>query len=450
MADWGLSLIAKILEEKNVRLPIQKGIDEDTFSGSSNLLAKEMYKYILRHYDQYNSVPSLDIISEKFQEYTHFNPGDDLKVICDKFLDYNLQSRINSSLIKVRHSNINEGKRGLQKLQEELTLITDIYKTPDDDYDIKENRSLIIDEYETLFKEGDGMVGIPFPWATLNRITRGLQPEHLVVFYGSAKSCKTWVLLVVSSSMFFEQGKNVLFITREMGKQEIARRCAVIFSKVSFRKYLTGSLDEEEENRLYDTFKKMDNQENYFKISTGLNDLGKANVNTIGQKIKKYKPDVVCVDASYMLDDIRTKTKSTEHNVITNITQDLKALALKEKVPFVITTQANRYGDSSTKDGAMAFSASYLRDADLIVRILRKPEEQQIMMKVDGAREGEEDIFVINSKIANDFSEDMSADKKLDSFIKADKKGIASAYETKKEDSPAPQKIEFKNRYTME
>jgi replicative DNA helicase len=422
-----MKLVSQILERSNVDAPLRRGISPEILK--SSVLAQTMFSYVCGYKLKHSVVPSLDVIYEKFSEYEHVVPEEPISVICDFIIDNNLSKRLNDNVVDIMSEVDNNPRRVVEKLGRlsgDLSRLT----IREDDISICGYAETFSSEYER-FKASNGMVGYPFPWKTMNKITGGMAPQNLIVLYGSGKSCKSWLLLYITTTLYIEQQRKVLVVTKEMSPEELARRCIAIIGRLPYTEFKSGNLIPQDEERVFKLLSELDNTGDII-ISDARADDGIVSVASIMSKIETVAPDVVMVDGAYLIDNTRTSEKDPER--VTRITRELKELAQRTNIPIAMTSQANRYGDRRTKSGSIGFSVSLIQDADILMSIFRNMDTNEIAIKVDACREGLEQGFTINAIVARDFTEKSDTIVDLDKFIIADTRGVSEKYIHKKEE----------------
>jgi hypothetical protein len=280
-------------------------------------------------------------------------------------------------------------------------------------------------------EENTGYKGIPYPWDVLNYETGGMLESEFVVFYGRPKSMKTWVLLSCACNAYDRGSRRVLVCTREMTPMQILERCICILVGAPYSAFRHGTLKDipvpeggTMRDRFYGLLDTVVKDEEVCTLETGHSkgliitsdraDPEGGGVMGLRQKVEDHKPDLLCVDAMYLLKDEGEGRQSFKWDKQAAISRDLKDLALDFCIPVLGTNQAKR--DSEERPGRsvanVAFSDSYGQMCDLAIEILKKStrdkEVNELAMAITAAREINMTGFAIHGNAATDFGQLMT------------------------------------------
>ena len=223
---------------------------------------------------------------------------------------------------------------------------------------------------------------IPFDLDFFNRITKGgLPPKTLNIALAGTGVGKSLFMCHVASSCL-AQNQNVLYITLEMAEEKIAERIDA--------NLLDVSIDDLHElpKDLYDS--KMANLEKttkgkliikeYPTASANVNHF-RALLNELNLK-RSFVPDIIFVDYLNICTSSRIKTGSNvnSYTLIKSIAEELRGLAVENKLPIVSATQTTRAGYSSTDVGLEDTSESFglPATADLMFAIISTEQMEEV------------------------------------------------------------------------
>jgi replicative DNA helicase len=135
---------------------------------------------------------------------------------------------------------------------------------------------------------------------------------------------------------------------------------------------MTGTLTLEEEQRyerIVTSIQVMNDDFWFTDSSSGLT------VSAVASKIQGKNPDIVFIDGTYLMFDEVTGESNTPQ-AITQITRNLKRLAMKINKPVVISTQALSWKMKKGQVSAdsIGYSSSFHQDADVIFGLQREDE----------------------------------------------------------------------------
>jgi len=419
MYDIEVKLLSKILFTGDLKEVSKFGVKATYFSHAET---KSCYTAIFKWFNAIHTkgdVPTLRMMQNEFPSLPlKEEPRDTIRTLCRTLVDDHLRRELeegaNDAVITSR-THPREALEDLSELVKRLSVASGYSR----DIDLSTAHADLLSEY-FLVKDSMGLLGMPWPWNTMNTHTLGMQDGEFIVIYARPKSKKTWLILYMACHCYMHANARVLFYTKEMAPSQICRRTAAILTGLDYGRYIKGELSNEEEKMFEDVMTSLaaDERDNRNKrgskrkfIITSDSDANAAGLIGLEAKIEELEPDIVFIDGLYLMKDDRTGMRSTKHGNITNITQDTKLLALRKKVPIVVTTQANREGDeikgSSLRE--LGYSDSFGQDADILLRVMPvdhpKSKIPLVVMKVSGAREMLLDAFVVNGQPASNFGE---------------------------------------------
>lgn len=190
---------------------------------------------------------------------------------------------------------------------------------------------------------------IPFDIDKLNEITKGgLKRKTLNVAMAGTGVGKSIFMCHVAAACV-KQGLNVLYISMEMGKEEIGERIDANLMRMNMddiwlqekSRYLSKI------NSIFDKF--------HGRLVIEQFPTGGANVNHFRRLLselelkKKFKPDIIMIDYLNIVASSRFAAGSDKsHVTVKAVTEEIRGLAIECDVPILSATQPNRtgYGDS--------------------------------------------------------------------------------------------------------
>lgn len=245
------------------------------------------------------------------------------------------------------------------------------------------------------------ITGRPYPYPDLNVETRGMHAGDFILLYGRPKSGKTFSLLEIMIHVLQNDPEaRILFVSFEVVAQRIINRLACLLEKLDYGRFNRGELDAQEHLRL----------ERWTAELSASNSIGERlwldgpaihkqtrkktyNLIDVEQRALLLGANVVFIDGLLHASDVRTKQRSREWNVVSNISSDTKAMAISLNCPVVCTHQANRESEfiPATEDTQrdIAYSDALAQDADVALRIVSTTQNQKPirLFQIPGARE---------------------------------------------------------------
>jgi hypothetical protein len=182
-----------------------------------------------------------------------------------------------------------------------------------------------------------------------------------------------------------------LFIGFEMSNQEQHDRLMALYGEVSLTGILNGTINNREYLQIDKALRRLESGRSFITSA----DLSGMTISGLQAKIMDYRPDVVLVDALYLMRSETPKIEQGSAQALTEIARGLKELAQSQSIPIIGTTQATM---TRSKGGLTMFSPMYTQafgqSADVLLGVERDdPEESDhgavtIRMKVLASRSG--------------------------------------------------------------
>jgi replicative DNA helicase len=229
---------------------------------------------------------------------------------------------------------------------------------------------------------------IPFDLDYFNRITKGGLPQKTlnICLAGTGVGKSLFMCHVAASCL--SENKNVLYITLEMAEEKIAERIDANLLNIAVDDLhsLPKDLYDSKIANLEKTTKGKLIIKEYPTASAGVNHF-RALLNELNLK-RSFVPDIIFVDYLNICTSSRIKSGANvnSYTLIKSIAEELRGLAVENKIPIVSATQTTRSGYSNTDVGLEDTSESFglPATADLMFAIIsteQMEEVGQIMVK---------------------------------------------------------------------
>ena len=229
---------------------------------------------------------------------------------------------------------------------------------------------------------------IPFDLDYFNRITKGGLPQKTlnICLAGTGVGKSLFMCHVAASCL--SENKNVLYITLEMAEEKIAERIDANLLNIAVDDLhsLPKDLYDSKIANLEKTTKGKLIIKEYPTASAGVNHF-RALLNELNLK-RSFVPDIIFVDYLNICTSSRIKSGANvnSYTLIKSIAEELRSLAVENKIPIVSATQTTRSGYSNTDVGLEDTSESFglPATADLMFAIIsteQMEEVGQIMVK---------------------------------------------------------------------
>ena len=207
----------------------------------------------------------------------------------------------------------------------------------------------------------------------------------------------TWFLVLVACYAQLQGYKVLMFLT-EMSSETMRDRCeAMLFGMThgsfNYNKFKSGALDDATEDEYFEfldnTLPKLEPM--ILETATG--------VSGIVAVVEREKPDLVCIDGAYLMDD--EQGAKDDWARITHITRDLKKVSKRVSKPFLINMQADIKSSNRTAPNLkdIKYSQAIAQDSDNVLSLYRDEvmiADNEMGIRVIKQREGTLGKVVIN------------------------------------------------------
>ena len=362
-------LLSKIITERSIGYALERGVTDEWFLDTTD---KNIFKFLQHHYSEYQESPSLDVIQANFRNYEPAEVADHIDYFIDKLVEARRRSVIVNTMIDATQDLEvkKDHESALLKLQQGFALLEQTGLGSTTDLEIRHAAKSAMQEYIQR-KNSPGLLGLPTGFPTMDASTSGLQPGQLVVIVAPPKTGKSTLALQIAINCHLN-GHKPMFMSFEMSNNEQKTRYYAMRARISHKRLMTGTLTSEEEQRyerIVNSIQQMNDDFWFTDSSNGLT------VSAVASKIQGKNPDIVFIDGTYLMFDEVTGESNTPQ-AITQITRNLKRLAMKINKPVVISTQALSWKMKKGQVSAdsIGYSSSFHQDADVIFGLQREDE----------------------------------------------------------------------------
>lgn len=234
-----------------------------------------------------------------------------------------------------------------------------------------------------------GMTGITSGLPRFDAITGGFQNSDLISIIGRPSLGKTYELLQMARCAYLD-GKSVLFVTTEMGLEQIGRRFTALELGINPTALKLNFIDTYMRRRIATLAREMAGLERFKIFSVGM----RAKVGNIEALMQEFGPDIVYIDGAYLLHPSASGTfKRIER--VGEVFDELKGLTIDSRTPIVNTMQFNRQAGKDGKDGSLetiGFSDAVGMHSSIVLSLQFGPSQNprdSRMLEFMKGREGE-------------------------------------------------------------
>lgn len=261
-------------------------------------------------------------------------------------------------------------------------------------------------------KEHKGELGLPWPWAPLQKSTNGAKNGSYNLIYARAKQMKTYVAMVILRHWVYHHHRKCIAVSREMGKEEVQDRWLCLWAGVDSARFDSGELTEHEEQLIADAADAVEEVGHFYVESVeGYGTAAVAEIDALCEQYELEAGDILWIDGGYFF------AENSDWTNFRSFSQSLRQLLLRRKVILLMTTQSNRAQTNKLDSDAGAevgLGDAPIQDCTLAMKLKLFPQEQHMLVMVNTVRDGMPCQFTINAKPCTDFTLKFSEAPDLD------------------------------------
>ena len=369
--SFQIKVISSLLTHKEYLINIHDILSEEYFQNQAH---QWIIKEILKYYDKYHTVPSMDILKVELKKIDN----EVLKVsIKEQLREAYEASEEDLEYVREEFSTFCKN----QQLKKALLNSVDLLKAGDFDgikflveSALKAGQDKNVGhEYnkdiEARFRE-DSRTIIATPWEKINDLLQGgLGNGDFGLIFGNPGGGKSWSLVALGGYAV-RMGYNVLHYTLELGEDYVGRRYDAFFTKTPVDKILQNRKKVEE------IVPQLPGELIIKEFPTG-----RATISTIEAHIRKVtdlgiKPDLIIID---YVDLLSTRKRTVDRKgEIDDIYTSTKGLARELNIPIWSVSQVNRAGakDDVIEGDKAAGSYDKIMITDFCLSLSRKAKDK--------------------------------------------------------------------------
>jgi len=369
--SFQIKVISSLLTHKEYLINIHDILSEEYFQNQAH---QWIIKEILRYYDKYHTVPSMDIlkvelkkidnevlrvsIKEQLRE-AYEASEEDLEYVREEFSTFCKNQQLKKALLNSVDL-LKAGDFDGIKFLVESALKAGQDKNVGHEYN-KDVESRYREDHRTI---------IPTPWNRINDLLQGgLGNGDFGLIFGNPGGGKSWSLIALGGYAV-RLGFNVLHYTLELGEAYVGRRYDAFFSKIPVDKITQNRRKVEE------IVPQLPGELIIKEFPTG-----RATISTIEAHIRKVtdlgiKPDLIIID---YVDLLSTRKRTADRKgEIDDIYTSTKGLARELNIPIWSVSQVNRAGakDDVIEGDKAAGSYDKIMITDFCLSLSRKAKDK--------------------------------------------------------------------------
>lgn len=333
------------------------------------------YKFIMEYYREHGELVGVRTFCDKFKldsSEVDSRPAFYLNSLKERYIFATMSDNIPKILRGIKE----DPREKLYELQSLVAaLAVDSVESKDVLY--SEDVETRIKDYEERIKSL-GVTYLSMGPPDMDKVFFGYRKTDLITIGGKAGQGKSWLIVYLTfllekvikekEALTGETYGDILFITNEMGEDEIKERIDCIRFRLPYKSFLEGTLTVREKNRYYKGLEDLKKERSKIRLVYSCQ-----TIDELSTLMGLYQPSAVFIDGSYLMEG---KMQEGWEKIV-YITRNLKRLSKNFKVPIINTTQLKR-GSSKTGskfalDGQddFAYSSSYTQDSDIAIRMFQ-------------------------------------------------------------------------------
>lgn len=183
---------------------------------------------------------------------------------------------------------------------------------------------------------------IPYQWPSLDRVTNGgMHGGDMVIFVARPAKGKSSIL-AAHSYKTWQMGFVPLVYSMELTEYDFANRIIASHGKFNPNVLRSMVITNDIEDRIKNVVDYIAEAPPFYIVDGGL----KKTVRDIQVNVEKLKPDIVYIDAAYLVSANMSAAKKFEK--LEQVADELKMMALRMNVPVFMTVQFNRESGKKT------------------------------------------------------------------------------------------------------
>lgn len=224
-------------------------------------------------------------------------------------------------------------------------------------------------QLEVLAKNGADITGIPSGYYDLDNKTTGFHENELIILAGRPGMGKSAFALNISTNIAINSKKSVAFFSLEMGAEQIVSRMFSLVGGIDSKKLRTGRLEHSDWKRLNEAMSQLADT-NFF-----IDDTAGITVGEIRSKCRRLKNsskglDLIVIDYLQLVSS-SSKYSGNRVQEVSEVSRDLKKLAMELKVPVIALAQLSRSVEARENKrpimSDLKESGSIEQDADIVM-----------------------------------------------------------------------------------
>ena len=227
---------------------------------------------------------------------------------------------------------------------------------------------------EKLSEQGSEITGLATGFNDFDRLTAGLQPSQFIIIAARPAMGKTAFVLNLATYASMHSNKAVALFNLEMSCEQLANRILQSLGQINGSKMRTGKLEHNDWRRLNEAISKLSESNLYLDDTPGIT------IGEIRSKCRKLANSdkglgLVIIDYLQLITG-PAKTMGNRQQEVSEISRNLKMMALELGVPVIAAAQLSRAVEAREDKrpimSDLRESGSIEQDADIVSFLYRE------------------------------------------------------------------------------
>ena len=206
---------------------------------------------------------------------------------------------------------------------------------------------IVMERERAMASSVDLMSGVTTGYSVVDLSHGGLQPGELSVLVGRPNHGKSFILLKMIVSAWLA-GHSPLVISLEMSNTQMTMRSLALMSGITPNSFKRGELGSFGREYVHGLINETANLPPFYFLSGEV----RKSVKDIEDAIILTNPDIIYIDAGYLLDTDSPKFINSRPQLIAKVMEDLKSIAARQNKHIVTSVQLNRAAGQLKRNAA--------------------------------------------------------------------------------------------------
>jgi len=377
--DVERALLARVINDQSLPLAVKARVTPEFFRDD---VYRRVYEFLLDHWKKYTQAPDLAVVKRSFPSYDWEVTHHSLDYLVDAMRErreYTIAVKALEACAKLMTEN--DDPQRTEKMVDTMAAAAMQCRsetTPSVDEDTTEYTDQIMDLLDERADNPGHLRGISTGFIGIDYATGGWQPEQFVVLMGLPKSLKSSVMLKMALHANHPSAQRVLFLGFEMKNDEQKLRAISLLANVSLTKILNGQMTPVERERCRVALNEWSARRSLIlsqDITNGMT------VSGVKAKVLDYNPDIVFIDAAYLMQSEIPGIDTTSPAAMTDVARSLKQLAQATRIPIVVSVQASqtRAAGGKLNAGSAMYTQAWRQSADVLLGSERISTDEEVL-----------------------------------------------------------------------